>query len=73
MKVRSVIFRAEGANRGLVHVEYVKSQKGNYYQVMRERKKVDGVSRYWTLGNAVQAAVELCMKDIMKANEGGML
>lgn len=73
MKTRSEIFRAEGAKRGLVHVEYVKSPKGNYYQVMRERKKVDGVSRYWTLGNAMQAAVELCMKDIMKAKEGGLL
>lgn len=73
MKKRSVIFRAEGANKGLVHVEYVKSPKGNFYQVMRERKKIDGVSRYWTLENAIQAAVELCMNDIMKANEGGML
>lgn len=73
MRTRSEIFRAEGANRGLVHVVYVKSLKGNYYEVMRARKKVDGVSRYWTMTNAIQAAVDLCTKDIMEAKEGGML
>lgn len=73
MKTKKVIFRAEGANQGLVHVVYVKSLKGNYYEVMRERRKVDGVSRYWTLTNAMQAAVGLCEKDIIKAKEGGML
>ena len=73
MKTKSVIFRAEGANRGLVHVVYVNSPKGNYYEVMRERKKVDGVSRYWTLTNAMQAAIELCEKDIIKAGKGGMI
>ena len=73
MKTKSLIFRAEGANRGLVHVVYVTSPKGNYYEVMRKRKKVDGVSRYWTLTNAMQAAIELCAKDIMKAGKGGLL
>lgn len=68
-----MIFRAEGANRGLVHVMYVNDPKGSYYEVMRERKRVDGVSRYWTLSNAMRAAVELCEKDIISAGEGGML
>lgn len=73
MKKESVIFRAEGANRGLVHVVFVNGPKGNYYKVMRDRKNVAGVSRYWTLTMAMQAAVELCTKDIMKSREGGML
>lgn len=73
MKIRSVIFRAEGANRGLVHVVYVNGPKGGYYEVMRARRRVDGVSRYWTLTNAMQAAVELCTKDIIESKEGGML
>ena len=73
MKTRSVIFRAEGANRGLVHVLFVKDPRGNYYEVQRGRKKVAGVSRYWTLTNAMQAAIELCTKDIISAKVGGML
>ena len=73
MKKKSVIFRAEGAKRGIVHVMYVSDPRGNYYEVMRKRKRVSGVSRYWTLTNAMQAAVELCTKDIVKAGEGGML
>lgn len=73
MKTKSVIFRAEGANRGLVHVVFVIRPKGNYYEVMRKRKRVEGVSRYWTLTNAMQAAIELCTKDIMKAREEGLL
>jgi len=73
MKTKTMIFRAEGANRGLVHVVYVNDPKGNYYEVMRERKKVDGVSRYWTLNMAMQAAIEICEKDIIKSREGGML
>ena len=70
---KSLIFRAEGANRGLVHVVFVNSPKGNYYEVMRKRKRVEGVSRYWTLTNAMQAAMDLCIKDIMKAGKGGIL
>lgn len=68
-----MIFRAEGANRGLVHVFFVKDPKGNYYEVKRDRKKVAGVSRYWTLTRAMQAAVELCTKDIITAREGALL
>lgn len=73
MRTRTVIFRAEGANGGLVHVVYVNDPKGNYYEVMRARKKIHGVSRYWTLTNAIQAAVNQCTKDIMNTKEGGML
>ena len=73
MKTKSVIFRAEGANKGLVHVVFVNSPKGIYYEVMRARKRVEGVSRYWTLTNAMQAAIEICTKDIMKAEKGGLL
>ena len=73
MKVKRVIFRAEGANRGLVHVVFVKDPKGCYYEVMRERRLVDGVSRFWQLRNAMEAAVDICQRDIVKAGEGGML
>lgn len=73
MKTKKMIFRAEGANRGLVHVVYVNDPKGNYYEVMRERKRVNGVSRYWKLSNAIQAAIEICEKDIIKAGGGEML
>lgn len=73
MKTKTMIFRAGGANGGLVHVVYVKGPKGNYYEVIKARKKVDGVNRYWTMTSAIQAAIDQCIKDIMIAQEGGLL
>lgn len=73
MKSKKVIFKAEGANRGLVHVYLVNDGKNIFYEVMRDRKKVQGVCRYWTLNKAIEAAVELCERDIIAAKEGGLL
>lgn len=73
MRVRKLIFRAEGANRGLVHVYLLDNGKTRYYEVMRDRKLISGVSRYWTLSMAMQTAMNICESDIIKAGEGGML
>ena len=73
MQVRKLIFKAEGANRGLVHVYRFDNGKTHYYEVKRERKLISGASRYWTLSMAMQAVMEICESDIIKAGEGAML
>lgn len=68
-----MIFKAEGANRGLVHVYRVDNGKTLYYEVKRDRKLISEASRYWTLSMAMQKVMEVCESDIIKAGEGAML
>ena len=73
MKVEKLIFRAEGANRGLVHVFRITKGESHYYEVRRDRKLVSPTSRYWTLSMAMKAAMDVCESDIIKAGWGAML
>lgn len=73
MRYDKVIFRAEGANRGLVQVVKHDDGKSIYYKVMRGRKMVDSCARYWLRDTALDRAVEICRRDIDIAIVGGKL
>lgn len=73
MSYEKVIFRTEGANRGLVQVVKHDDGKSIYYKVMRGRKMVDSCARYWLRDTAIDRAVEISRRDIDLAIERGKL
>lgn len=63
-----LIFKCEGANRGLVHVYLCKPYNGEvYYEVMKNRRKVVGCNRWMLPSDAVTHAVRLSMNDVFTA------
>ena len=63
---RQMIFKCEGANRGFVHVYLCIPYNGEeYYEVMRNRRRVAGVSRWRLPSDAVAHAVRLSLQDVV--------
>lgn len=61
-----LIFKCEGANRGLVQVYLCTPYNGvEYYEVMRNRRKVAGVNRWSLPSDAVAHAVRLSLQDVV--------
>ena len=67
-----LIFKCEGANRGIVHVIKFMPESGDvYYKVIRNRRNIGSSPVYSALSSAIDFAVGVSVNDITAKEMGG--
>lgn len=68
-----LIFKCEGLNKGLVHVYLVRATgKAGYYEIRRNRRLIEGVCMFINLNDAIEAAVTIAVRDVIRVSKEEM-